>query len=474
MLFLRESLFVFSQRTSVYLWAFSFLTLASACFRTPLDSSLSDSGRSGPSVENGVDLLGTGSDAVAISPAPADGLDNIAASAEECAIGSLKYKSGAANPKNACQSCQPSLTSSSWSSIAVIPGCLAAGWAHSCVLLNGGAWCWGMNIDGQLGNGSTVDSKSPVQVKGLSAGAQGLAAGFRHTCAAVDGGVECWGANYSGQLGDGSNENSLTPVRVKGISAEVQIVVAGENHTCALISGAVWCWGVNESLELGSEVGLNSTIPVQVQNLPPGIRAIAAGTAHTCALSDEGVWCWGDNTFNQLGHDFVTVTLESPDPVKVEGLSGTLRSIAATEWSTCVLTSDGVQCWGHFSLGPLLDPATSNSIVTIQGFTSDVKFITARMEHACAIISDTRYVACWGDNSYGDLGSEEAQEGLQPFEISGNITDVQTIAAGDYHTCSVVANAVSCWGRNSNGQLGDGTTADSSVPVEVQGLPASN
>jgi len=96
---------------------------------------------------------------------------------------------------------------------------VSAGEQHSCgVTTSSQAYCWGFNGLGQLGNGSTTDSSSPVAVGGFNF--QSVSAGLgnhAHSCGLTTGGVAyCWGANYSGQLGDGSTTNSSTPVRVVG------------------------------------------------------------------------------------------------------------------------------------------------------------------------------------------------------------------------------------------------------------------
>jgi alpha-tubulin suppressor-like RCC1 family protein len=304
---------------------------------------------------------------------------------------------------------------------------IAAGYQHTCALVNGGAQCWGYNLEGELGHQSSptcsgfLCSPVPVDVDGLTSGVTAIAAGWTHTCALVNGGVQCWGWNDLGELGDNSTTNSSAPVDVEGLTSGVTAIAAGDKHTCALVNGGVQCWGYNDFGELGHQSSQTcysglpcSTVPVDVEGLTSGVTAIAAGGYHTCALVNGGAQCWGWNGYGQLGNGSTT---DSTSPVRVSGLTSGVQAIAARSSYTCAVVDGGAQCWGDNSYGELGNNSTTESLVPVdvEGLTSAVTAIAAGWSHACAVVNGgTR---CWGDNSYGELGNNSTTGSLVPVQV---------------------------------------------------------
>jgi alpha-tubulin suppressor-like RCC1 family protein len=397
------------------------------------------------------------------------------------------------------------------------PSALAAGVGHSCVLReSGSAACWGANGSGQLGDGTTQDRSSPVNVQGLG-DAQELALGRSHSCARRKSGlVVCWGANDKGQLGSGTEGASARPIPVRGLT-DATTIVAGEDHTCAVrATNAVVCWGNNRDGQLGNLTRNSWTEPVQIRGLEDS-KAIAAGARHTCVLRKTGgVICWGANERGQLG-DGTTNGHERPTAVAdMAGLVG----LDAAGSRTCGFTTQAVFCWGDLDGQPATRPrkmverSEGDNIVELElgpahacvrqlsgtvrcwGANGDGRLGDGSFEsrsqavslalgsvvdlalghrHSCALEAGGK-VSCWGDDAGGALGrgdpdgaGAEAREGVQ--RVSG-LDDAIDLASGDAFACAARKSGnVACWGRNDRGQLGDGSKEPSRpFPGEIPDL----
>lgn len=165
----------------------------------------------------------------------------------------------------------PSTTPVSVYGLTEVVSAISSGGPFTCILLSTGEMkCWGSNSNGQIGAGSGSNyHPAPVTVSGLSSGVTAIATGNNHACALLNtGGMKCWGYNGTGHIGDGTTTNRTTPVNVSGLTTGVSAISAGSNATCAaLSSGDVKCWGDNTRGTLGDGTTTQRLTPVSVLGL---------------------------------------------------------------------------------------------------------------------------------------------------------------------------------------------------------------
>jgi alpha-tubulin suppressor-like RCC1 family protein len=303
---------------------------------------------------------------------------------------------------------------------------ITAGYNHSLAVgSDGTVWAWGSNSSGQLGDGTTSDRSTAVQVKGLT-DVKSLAAGADWSMALKnDGTVWTWGGNDFGQLGDGTHTDRHTPVQVSGLTG-VSKVAAGIRHALALKDGAVYAWGFNDSGQLGDDTTTNRSLPVAVvgayHHSPQltGVTDLAGGANHSYArMGDGGVMSWGNNGDYQLGYWSQPEYVKTPYPRSIPNLGGMAN-------------------------------------------------VESGSYHGLALGNGTGVLA-WGLNSFGQVGDGSTTTRDHPVESSG-LTGVAKVAGGDNHSLALMLDGtMRSWGINSRGELGDGTTDDRHSPSTSAG-----
>jgi alpha-tubulin suppressor-like RCC1 family protein len=220
------------------------------------------------------------------------------------------------------------------------PG-ISAGKDHTCVIVGGAVHvkCWGLATSGQLGNGAYTGNacgafacqKTPLQIPGLSV--KQMSAGGDHTCmwTGLPIRIGCWGLNNDGQLGQGGAPNVPPKTDVVPAVGASQLgnwrsVSAGGEFSCAAKNTTqAYCWGFGSSGQNGVPGFGTTTAATNV--VFAGVRQISAGDGdpvgadHACVVKQGGmgtVYCWGSDQFGQLGDGNTGVAFNTAVPVEVQ------------------------------------------------------------------------------------------------------------------------------------------------------------
>lgn len=178
--------------------------------------------------------------------------------------------------------------------------------------------------------------------------------------------------------------------------------------------------------------------------------------------------CWGSNYYGELGNGTLT---SSTAPVGVTSLSNATASAFGVGNQSCAVRQNGtVACWGDNSYGQLGNGTNTNAstFVSVSNIV-DATALGVGTSHSCALRSGGS-VVCWGYNGYGQLGNGTTSASTVPVSVA-NVTTASAITGGGSHTCAVRSNGtVACWGYNGYGQLGNASTTASTTAVDVVGL----
>ena len=274
---------------------------------------------------------------------------------------------------------------------------------------------------------------------------------------------------------------AMTAVTDVAAKAATQIA-AGYFHTCMLESQSniVSCWGSNTFGQLGTLGIPRSSIPLPISGSLGNVTAISAGANQSCAVSSDGaIRCWGQNSYGQLGNGSLA---NSFAPVRVSGLSAPAVTVALGPSHACALLRNGsVDCWGDNTYGQLGSVVNGSSqsatAVSVSGLGNSAIAVAVGDYHTCAVLADGS-ARCWGTNRYGQLGNGSASDSAAPNSVNNLGGAVKQLVAGDFFTCALLSTGlVKCWGSNFQGAIGNGIPAGggsfSSTPVLVEGLSNS-
>ena len=360
---------------------------------------------------------------------------------------------------------------------------VAVGDGHTVGLKNDGTvWAWGQNTYGQVGDGTKIDTPSPVRVSNadgsgyLADVAKVYASGNSTFALKNDGTVWAWGSNSVGQLGSGPGTDNPRPQQVRvavgGFLTDVKQMSFTASHGLAVKNdGTVWAWGSNDAGRLGNGVS-GSSFPgaVQVKSADGtgfliDVKQVSAGGAHSMAVKNDGtVWAWGQNPSGQLGDNTL---IESNLPRQVKSSDGAsflvnISAISIGDRSSYALGNNGtVWAWGYNTQANLGDGTVVRRTLPVQvkdaagtGFLNDVKEIYAVSNTGYAIKNDGT-IWGWGRNAYSELTDGTSTDRSLPVQIKGLggigfLTNVKDFAGGIYNKAVITSNnSYVVWGSST-------------------------
>lgn len=343
---------------------------------------------------------------------------------------------------------------------------------------DGRLYSWGLNIQGQLGDGTNTLRNTPVTVAGNSTIWKQVAVGDSFAVAIrTDGTLWAWGNNLFGQLGQGDQVPRTVPTQV-GTAKNWTYVAVGKSHVVALSTAtattggtpvvSLWVWGNNYASQLGDGKTVDLLVPTRLGT--DSWLAVAAGDAHTIAIkrSDQSLWTWGDNTYGQLGNGTTGAKVGVPTQV---GTANWSAVAAGSRHSLAIRNDDGVLfAWGAGESGQV-----GNNSTSLQSSPTQVSDASARWTQVAGGVSHSIGVRndgtlwTWGRGVEGQLGQTVASS-LMPLQV-GNLRTWKAVAAGANHSVALQTDgnnlSLWTWGLNTDGQLGNGTNASAVAPVQI-------
>ena len=375
------------------------------------------------------------------------------------------------------------------------------GGTHSIALsANGRVFLWGNNNKGQLGDGTTVRTLTPIEITQQFSLAEddiikSVSLGDMHSAAlSSKGRLFTWGWNFYGRLGDGTTTNRFVPTEITSLFSLnneeiITKVVLGVSSSAAITSeGRIFTWGENASGQLGDGTISNKSTPVDITEKftldeDEKVVDVSLGYVHMGALTSKGrLFTWGNNTYGQLGNGTNNLQINPTEITSYLNLnsSETLISVRLGGYHTMVVTSDDrVFTWGNNTKGQLGNETftNTNSPVDITdkfilGLNEHIVLSSSGYRYSIAVTSEGR-VFSWGENLNGQLGDGLNANLSSPKDITSQFNLVSNeafrlLSTGEAHSSLLTTyGKIIIWGDNENGKLGDNTTTDTLTPLEI-------
>lgn len=342
----------------------------------------------------------------------------------------------------------------------------------------GNAYCWGYGNNGQLGNGAGANSSSPTSVLGGRSFTRIFA--LSSTAFGIEGStgnLYAWGQNNIGQLGNGTTTNSNSPVAVYAadtlVAKSFRQVTAG--YAIEASTGNLFSWGSNTYGQLGN----NSTNPgifgigsVFTSKSFSQVSADTINTFFVTALeaSTGYAYSWGQNTYGQLGNSSTT---NASSPVSVIGGRSFKTVTASYGINWAIEGSTGrMYSWGFNNQGQLGNNTSGVSVsspVSVVGGRS-FKSFTASSFSVLALEGSTGNAYGWGVNTSAELGINSTIYVSSPTSVLGGRSYSQIYLGNVTLAIEGSTGNAWTWGNNFNGMLGNNSTVNgASSPVSVVG-----
>jgi alpha-tubulin suppressor-like RCC1 family protein len=334
-------------------------------------------------------------------------------------------------------------------------------------------WGWGRNDNGQLGDGTTTNRSSPVQMGDLSTWTKLDYLGTASSGVVNSAGeLWVWGGNAQGQLGLGDLTNRSSPTQVGSLTDWAAVSSGARFMLAVKTDGTLWSWGWNSDGQLGNGNTTQICSPVQVGSLTDWSsergKFVTDSSASFAIKTDGTLWSWGDKGSGHLGLNDMT---SRSSPTQVGSLTDWAWIHSSQPTSGVVKTDGTLWTWGGATNGQLgngTDSGDISSPIQIGSLTNWSKTNGANGQFLALKTDGTLWA--WGAGGSGRLGLGDTTNRSSPTQI-GSLTDWD-----DVNTIQEAGSAIKTdgtlwtWGANSQGECGNGGTTATSSPAQVGSL----